>query len=169
MPSRLHRSCIDLPRPTWRRPRLPGDQRTAPQDSPAAARARRHPSCPQNRPGTGTRQRRRSLGGPRCCLRSGERPPYRSEGRLAGVVGHPQGRRDPASRRARHAALGRHHRPGRGRRPGHGSGMLGHSDIRVTRGYTHVSSLLAQDAAAKLGRALFGETATKTAPRSHDH
>ena len=24
--------------------------------------------------------------------------------------------------------------------------MLGHSDIRVTRGYTHVSSLLAQDA-----------------------
>jgi site-specific recombinase XerD len=26
--------------------------------------------------------------------------------------------------------------------------MLGHSDVRVTRGYTHVSSLLAQDAAA---------------------
>jgi integrase len=47
--------------------------------------------------------------------------------------------------------------------------MLGHSDIRVTRGYTHVSSLLAQDAAARLGRALFGETATKTATRSHDH
>jgi integrase len=39
--------------------------------------------------------------------------------------------------------------------------MLGHSDIRVTRGYTHVSSLLAQDAAARVGRALFGETATK--------
>jgi len=32
--------------------------------------------------------------------------------------------------------------------------MLGHSDIRVTRGYTHVSSLLAQDAAARLGQAL---------------
>ena len=47
--------------------------------------------------------------------------------------------------------------------------MLGHSDIRVTRGYTHVSSLLVQDAAARLGRALFGETATKTATRSHDH
>jgi len=47
--------------------------------------------------------------------------------------------------------------------------MLGHSDIRVTRGYTHVSSLLAQDAAARLGQALFGETATKTATRSHDH
>lgn len=47
--------------------------------------------------------------------------------------------------------------------------MLGHSDIRVTRGYTHVSSLLARDAAAKLGRALLGETATKTATRSHDH
>jgi site-specific recombinase XerD len=47
--------------------------------------------------------------------------------------------------------------------------MLGHADIRVTRGYTHVSSLLAQDAAARLGQALFGETATKTATRSHDH
>jgi len=39
--------------------------------------------------------------------------------------------------------------------------MFGHSDIRVTRGYTHVSALLAQDAAAQFGRALFGETATK--------
>lgn len=46
--------------------------------------------------------------------------------------------------------------------------MLGHSDIRVTRGYTHVSSLLAQDAAARVGRALFGETATKTATTDHD-
>jgi integrase len=34
--------------------------------------------------------------------------------------------------------------------------MMGHSDIRVTRGYTHVSSPLAQDAAARVGRALFG-------------
>jgi integrase len=47
--------------------------------------------------------------------------------------------------------------------------MLGHSDIRVTRGYTHVSSVLAQDGAARLGRALFGETATRTATSSHDH
>ena len=47
--------------------------------------------------------------------------------------------------------------------------MLGHSDIRVTRGYTHVSSLLAQDAAARVGRALFGGTATKTATNIHDH
>jgi site-specific recombinase XerD len=46
--------------------------------------------------------------------------------------------------------------------------LLGHSDIRVTRAYTHVSSLLAQEAAARLGRALFGETATKTATRDHD-
>jgi integrase len=43
--------------------------------------------------------------------------------------------------------------------------MLGHSDIRVTRGYTHVSSPLAEDAAARVGRALFGPTATKTATR----
>jgi site-specific recombinase XerD len=42
--------------------------------------------------------------------------------------------------------------------------LLGRSDIRITRAYTHVSSLLAQDAAARLGRALFGETAT----RDHD-
>jgi integrase len=43
--------------------------------------------------------------------------------------------------------------------------MLGHSDIRVTRGYAHVSSPLAEDAAARVGRALFGPTATKTATR----
>jgi integrase len=43
--------------------------------------------------------------------------------------------------------------------------MLGHSDIRVTRGYTHVSGPLAEDAAARVGRALFGPTATKTATR----
>ncbi|HUZ25950.1 MAG TPA: tyrosine-type recombinase/integrase [Streptosporangiaceae bacterium] len=43
--------------------------------------------------------------------------------------------------------------------------MLGHSDIRVTRGYTHVSSPLAEDAAARVGRALFGPTATRTATR----
>jgi integrase len=41
--------------------------------------------------------------------------------------------------------------------------MLGHSDVRVTRGYSHVSSPLADDAAARIGRALFGPTATKTA------
>ncbi|MGB6454853.1 MAG: tyrosine-type recombinase/integrase [Streptosporangiaceae bacterium] len=46
--------------------------------------------------------------------------------------------------------------------------MLGHSDIRVTRGYSHVSSVLAQDGAARVGRALFGESATKTATKSHD-
>jgi site-specific recombinase XerD len=43
--------------------------------------------------------------------------------------------------------------------------LLGHSAIRVTRRYTYVSSRLAQDAAARLGQALFGETAT----RSRDH
>jgi integrase len=35
--------------------------------------------------------------------------------------------------------------------------MLGHSDIRVTRGYTHVGHPLAEDAAQRMGRALFGE------------
>jgi integrase len=35
--------------------------------------------------------------------------------------------------------------------------LLGHSDIRVTRGYTHVSSALAADGAERIGRALFGD------------
>jgi integrase len=43
--------------------------------------------------------------------------------------------------------------------------MLGHSDIRVTRDYVDVSSPLAQAAAARVGKALFGPTATKTATR----
>lgn len=34
--------------------------------------------------------------------------------------------------------------------------MLGHSDIRVTRGYVHTSSPVARDAAARMGAALFG-------------
>lgn len=33
--------------------------------------------------------------------------------------------------------------------------MMGHSDIRVTRGYTHVAGPLVQDAARRMGRALF--------------
>lgn len=48
--------------------------------------------------------------------------------------------------------------------------MLGHSDIRVTRGYVHTSSPVARDAASRMGSALFGtgpktRTATKTAPK----
>jgi integrase len=35
--------------------------------------------------------------------------------------------------------------------------MLGHADIRVTRGYTHVSTPLARDGAARLSGALLGE------------
>jgi integrase len=35
--------------------------------------------------------------------------------------------------------------------------LLGHSDIRVTREYTHVSSPLVRDGAERVGRALFGE------------
>jgi site-specific recombinase XerD len=46
--------------------------------------------------------------------------------------------------------------------------MLGHSDIRVTRDYVDVSSPLAQDAAARIGRALFGPVATKIDTRSHE-
>ncbi|WP_433330116.1 tyrosine-type recombinase/integrase [Spirillospora sp. CA-294931] len=34
--------------------------------------------------------------------------------------------------------------------------ILGHSDIRVTRGYTHVSSPLMQDGAARIGKTLLG-------------
>lgn len=34
--------------------------------------------------------------------------------------------------------------------------MLGHADIRVTRGYTHVASPLMQDGARRLGKSLFG-------------
>jgi site-specific recombinase XerD len=39
--------------------------------------------------------------------------------------------------------------------------VLGHSDIRVTRGYVHVSSPLAEAAAATMGRAHFTATATR--------
>jgi hypothetical protein len=35
--------------------------------------------------------------------------------------------------------------------------LLGHSDIRVTRGYTHVSSALAADGAERIAQALFGD------------
>jgi DNA invertase Pin-like site-specific DNA recombinase len=35
--------------------------------------------------------------------------------------------------------------------------MLGHSDIRITRAYSHVSSPLARDGARRIGDALFGE------------
>jgi site-specific recombinase XerD len=45
--------------------------------------------------------------------------------------------------------------------------VLGHSHIRVTREYVDVSSPLAQDAAALVGKALFGRNATKTATRRH--
>lgn len=47
--------------------------------------------------------------------------------------------------------------------------MLGHSDIRVTRGYTHVTSPLADDAAARMGQALFGATVTKIVPKESAH
>ncbi len=34
--------------------------------------------------------------------------------------------------------------------------ILGHSDLRMTQQYTQVTSALAKDAAARMGRALFG-------------
>lgn len=45
--------------------------------------------------------------------------------------------------------------------------MLGHSDIRVTRSYTHVLSPLAKDTAGRMGRALLahiGPTVPTTVP-----
>ncbi|HEY2689177.1 MAG TPA: site-specific integrase, partial [Streptosporangiaceae bacterium] len=43
--------------------------------------------------------------------------------------------------------------------------MLGHSDIRVTRGYVDVSSPLAHDGAARIGQALFRPTVPKIVPK----
>jgi len=43
--------------------------------------------------------------------------------------------------------------------------MLGHSDIRVTRGYVHVSSPQAEAAAATMGRALFTPTVPAAVPK----
>jgi integrase len=48
--------------------------------------------------------------------------------------------------------------------------ILGHSDIRVTRGYVHTASPVARDAAARMGAALFGKpsgraSATKNATK----
>ena len=42
--------------------------------------------------------------------------------------------------------------------------ILGHSDIRVTRAYSHVSSRLAEDAAGRVGEALFGPTVPTIVP-----
>lgn len=46
--------------------------------------------------------------------------------------------------------------------------MLGHSDIRITRRYTHVESKLTQDAAQRMSKTLFGGPATKIATRGAD-
>ena len=46
--------------------------------------------------------------------------------------------------------------------------MLGHSDVRVTRGYSHVSSPLAEDPAARIGRALSGRLLRKLLRGGHD-
>jgi hypothetical protein len=42
--------------------------------------------------------------------------------------------------------------------------MLGHGDIRTARQYVHTADPLARDAAARMGRALFGQTVPKTVP-----
>jgi integrase len=42
--------------------------------------------------------------------------------------------------------------------------MLGHSDIRVTRLYVHTASPVARDAAARMGRAILGQTVPKNVP-----
>jgi integrase len=49
--------------------------------------------------------------------------------------------------------------------------LLEHSDIRVTRGYTHVSSALAADGAERVGRALSGQLLPELIPSAgrRDH
>lgn len=42
--------------------------------------------------------------------------------------------------------------------------ILGHSDIRVTRGYSHVASAMARDATERLGRSLLGPGTPGTTP-----
>jgi integrase len=86
---------------------------------------------------------------------------------LADQLGQfPRGRHS-ARRRARDAALGATIVIDQGVALPVVQEMLGHSDIRVTRDYVDVSSPLAQEAAARVGKALFGRTATKTATRRH--
>ena len=83
------------------------------------------------------------------------RPP--TAGRLAGVVGHPgrRGRPHAGTHSMRHSAatIGLD----QGTALAVVQELLGHSDIRVARGYTlHVSSAQAADGAERIGRALFG-------------
>jgi hypothetical protein len=82
-----------------------------------------------------------------------------------GVSGHPRRGRDRARRDARDAPLGGHHRDTPGRRAAGHPGDARPLDIRVTRDYVHVSSPLAHDAAARVGRALFGVTVPKIVPK----
>ncbi|WP_338146833.1 site-specific integrase [Streptomyces boncukensis] len=45
--------------------------------------------------------------------------------------------------------------------------ILGHSDLRLTTRYTHIAPPLAQEAARRMGEALWGRTATHPAARPH--
>ncbi len=96
------------------------------------------------------------------------RPACRPARRLAAVVGHPDRGRDRACRDARDAPFGA---ATIAIRQGVAlpviQEMLGHSDIRVTRDYVDVSSPLAHDAGARVGRALFGVTVPKIVPKGH--
>jgi site-specific recombinase XerD len=44
--------------------------------------------------------------------------------------------------------------------------MLGHSDVRITRRYTHVGKALAQDASARMGRALMRPSSDVSGPKN---
>jgi hypothetical protein len=91
------------------------------------------------------------LAGPRCGIRPRGRPTHRSLSGSARVVSHPGPGRHPPRRHPHDAALGATIALDEGVALAVVQEMLGHSDIRVTRGYTHVSSLLAQDAAPGSG------------------
>ena len=110
----------------------------------AAERAPRRPVPP-------AAHRRPRVGGDDLVFCQWNGRPDRPAPGLGRVVRDPQGGRAASLPAALDAALGGDHRAGEGHRSAVVQEMLGHSDIRVTRGYTHVSDALHEDAARRIG------------------